>query len=587
MKKSLLLLVSISSLCLLNACGGGSGGGGTRQVQTLLLASTVPPAATAGVVYPGFTFTVASGGTAPFTLSESGALPPGLSLSTGGALSGTPTHVGSFPITVSVKDSSSPQQTASQAFTIFVNNAGNLAISSTPPPPAVTVGNVYPNFTFIATGGVGPLTWSETGALPPGLVLSNSGALFGTPTSAGSFPITVMVRDSLGENAIPQNFTIRISSQGSVFTQAGSMETPRQSHTATMLNSGKVLVTGGLENNNNALATAEAFDPVSRTFTSTGSMETAREAHTATLLSILSSSNGKVLVTGGLDNNNNPLATAELFDPASGTFTPTTGTMETAREAHTATQLKDGKVLVTGGFDGGNVLATAELFDPGTGTFSPTGTMKAARARHTATLLSDGRVLVTGGRGIHQTNCPADCADSLATAELFDPSTESFTPTGTTMETERATHTATLLSDGKVLVTGGIDRFGFASASAELFDPASETFTPTGSMETARESHTATLRNDGTVLVTGGAILVPAFCGNNCSTLAPVSLSTAELFDPTTKTFTGTADLGTARYSHTATLLNDGSVLVTGGDDSALNGRFEVSTVLSTAELYQ
>jgi WD40 repeat protein len=400
-----------------------------------------------------------------------------------------------------------------------------------------------------------------------------------------------MVQDSLGENATPQNFTIQISSQGSGFIPAASMETPRQSHAATMLNTGKVLVTGGLDNNNNALATAELFDPASGTFTpTTGSMETAREAHTATLLSILSSSNGKVLVTGGLDNNNNPLATAELFDPASGTFTPT-GIMETGREAHTATQLKDGRVLVTGGFEhdfNENALATAELFDPATGTFSPTGSMKAARGEHTATLLSDGKVLVTGGIGSGRpSNCPASCVDSLATAELFDPSTESFTPTGTTMETERARHTATLLSDGKVLVTGGIEKFGFASASAELFDPASGTFTPTGIMETGREAHTATLRNDGTVLVTGGAILVSAFCGNNCSTLAPVSLLFAELFDPTTKTFTGTADLGTARFSHTATLLNDRSVLVTGGDDSAVNGRFQVSTVLSTAELYQ
>lgn len=262
MKKSLLLLLNFHFLppqCVW---------WWKQQVQTLLLASAIPPAATAGVAYPGFTFTVASGGTAPFTLSESGALPPGLSLSTGGALSGTPTHVGSFPITVSVKDSSSPQQTASQAFTIVVNSSGNLAISSTPPAPAVTVGNVYPSLTFMATGGVAPLIWSETGALPPGLVLSNGGALSGTPTSAGSFPITVMVQDSLGENATPQNFTIQISSQGSVFNPAASMETPRQSHTATMLNSGKVLVTGGLDNNNNALATAEMFDPASSSFTS-------------------------------------------------------------------------------------------------------------------------------------------------------------------------------------------------------------------------------------------------------------------------------------------------------------------------------
>ncbi len=109
----------------------------------------------------------------------------------------------------------------------------------------------------------------------------------------------------------------------------------------------------------------------------------------------------------------------------------------------------------------------------------------------------------------------------------------------------------------------------------------------TGSMETAREAHTATLRNDGTVLVAGGAVLVPASCGNNCSILAPVSLLSAELFYPATKTFVGTGDLCTARFLHTATLLNDGSVLVTGGADSTVNGRLQVSTVLSTTELYQ
>ena len=112
-------------------------------------------------------------------------------------------------------------------------------------------------------------------------------------------------------------------------------------------------------------------------------------------------------------------------------------------------------------------------------------------------------------------------------------------------------------------------------------------FTAIGTMEIARESHTATLLNSGNVLVVGGATLVPAFCGNNCSYLAPASLSQCELFNPATQTFTATRDLGTARFLHTATLLSDGSVLVTGGADSKVIGRQQVSTVLSTTELFQ
>src|SRR5271169_819054 len=161
-----------------------------------------------------------------------------------------------------------------------------------------------------------------------------------------------------------------------------------------------------------------------------------------------------------------------------------------------------------------------------------------------------------------------------------------FIPAGS-METPRESHTATMLNSGKVLVTGGLDSNNNALATAEIFDPTTGNFSPTGSMETAREAHTATQLKDGKVHVTGGAIIVSASCGNNCSTLAPVSLFSAELFNPATKTFTGTADLGTARFSHTATLLNNGSVLVTGGDDSKVNGRLQVSIVLSTAELYQ
>jgi hypothetical protein len=192
----------------------------------------------------------------------------------------------------------------------------------------------------------------------------------------------------------------------------GRMETARAYQTATLLNDGTVLVAGGFDGNT-GLATAEVFDPNSGMFTPTnGNMETPRFDHTATLLDHGSAlTNGKVLVTGGSRLNRTEYATAELFDPHSRTFTPTNRNMKTPRAFHTATLLHDGTVLVTGGVVtvGNRVyvdVATAEVFDPNSGFFSSKGSMIFARARHTATLLSDGiTVLVTGG----------------GTAELFDP----------------------------------------------------------------------------------------------------------------------------------------------------------------------
>jgi Galactose oxidase, central domain len=545
----------------------GCGRGGTA-IPLLVVSSTVlPPAGVATDVYPSFTFT-ATGGLPPLTWSEVGALPPGLMFSSSGLLSGTPTSAGSFRITVTVKDGSSSQQTASQQFTILIKNPPPPAINTSPPPPTGAVGLPYnpglPGFTFTATGGLPPLTWSEVGALPPGLMFSSSGLLSGTPTSAGSFPITVLVQDSVGQSANPQNFTLEVSGQGSGFALTGSMATARSEHTATLLNNGKVLVIGGYSFNGE-LSSAELFDPATGAFTPTGSMVTARFDHTATLLS-----NGKVLVTGGRNSGTSTYSTAELFDPATGAFTPT-GSLATERAMHTATLLNSGKVLVTGGFNSINpgALATAELFDPATGAFTPTGSMAAGRESHTATLLNNGKVLITGG---NPDNFPSSTDGS---AELFDPATGAFRRTGS-MAAGRAGHTAALLNGGRVLVTGGFYvptdlSPGGTNATAELFDPATGAFTPTGSMETARSLHTATLRNDGTVLVAGGEI-------------ASNGLASAELFNPADGTFLPTGSMGTIRSRHTATLLLDGRVLVTGGI-CTMSGTCPL--VLSTAELFQ
>jgi hypothetical protein len=179
-------------------------------------------------------------------------------------------------------------------------------------------------------------------------------------------------------------------------------------------------------------------------------MAVGRFLYTATLLQ-----NGKVLIVGGaLTSTSDPVATAEIYDPATGIFTMT-HEMATAREQHTATLLADGRVLIVGGTTSTGTsdlqpTATAEVYDPSTGSFSVTGSMAEARTYHTATLLPSGKVLVAGG-------------DENSTAEVYDPATASFSTIGG-MEIGRSGHTATLLPNGSVLVVGGGIFAGLASA---------------------------------------------------------------------------------------------------------------------------
>jgi hypothetical protein len=499
-------------------------------------------------IFEGFTI-VATGGVPPYSWSSS-SLPPGLSVnSNNGEILGAPTLAGSYQIVATVADSGTPSVTTKGNYTIVINNPQPPVINTTPAPPGGTVNQPY-RFTFTARGGLPPYqNWIETGALPAGLSpLMSGGVLAGTPTVTGSFPITVTVQDSIPQTSAPQDFTIQIFAHG--FRATGSMAAPRVSHTATMLNTGKVLVAGGTDGIGNPIATAELYDPTTGSFFATGNMGTARAHFAATLLT-----SGKVLVTGGLDRSGNPIATAELYDPTAGTFSPTTGSMQFVHASHTATLLNTGKVLVAGW---GN--ATAELFDPATGTFAATGSMATARVGHTATLLNGGKVLVSGGI---QGAPPATTV--LAEAELYDPLSGSFTPTLGTLATARQLHTASLLSDGKVLVAGGLDSTGNATAIAEVFDPTTQLFTVTkGNMGTVRAFHTATVLKDKTVLLTGGD------AGSG-------PLATAELYDPTAETFSPTGSMGTGRSDHTASLLPDGTVLVAGG---AGGGE-------ATAELYQ
>jgi Bacterial Ig-like domain (group 3)/IPT/TIG domain/Galactose oxidase, central domain/Kelch motif len=294
------------------------------------------------------------------------------------------------------------------------------------------------------------------------------------------------------------------------------------------------------------------------TFTATGNLNVARSDQTATPLQ-----NGLVLLEGGEDTGGS-LASAELYNPATGSFA-LTGSLNQARSWQTATLLNDGKVLVVGGYyldESQNVvvLASAELYDPTTGSFTVTGSLNTARMLPTATLLMNGKVLIAGGRDAN--------GNTLASAELYDPATGIFTTTGS-MNTARSYDTATLLPNGDVLIVGGALEEAYSWSflnSAEIYDPSVGTFLPTGSMTVARWTHTATLVNNGEVLVAGGY-----GAGSN-------TLNSAELYDPSSGAFTLTGSLVEGRSSPTATLLINGQVLFVGGTNQGVN--------VSDAELY-
>ena len=296
----------------------------------------------------------------------------------------------------------------------------------------------------------------------------------------------------------------------------------------------------------NALGVAYGTDKIA--VPPVSSMNQERYSHTATLLP-----NGKVLVAGGygvpLNNIGFPTNTAELFDPATGRWSPT-GRMHRSHGLHTATLMLNGQVLVLDVFG-------AELYDPATGEWSLTGQPSSPHNLHTATLLPDGRVLVAGGLGNHP--------------EIYHPATGKWTSTGV-LHRERTAHTATLLPNGVVLIAGGVDTDQNALNISELFDPTSGQWALTGAMNGARSLHTATLQVNGQVLAVGG-------------TDGFGILRTAERYDPDTGLWSPvTGRMTERRYYHTAALLPNGLVLVMGGE---IDSRGTVEFIEPNGQVWQ
>lgn len=318
---------------------------------------------------------------------------------------------------------------------------------------------------------------------------------------------------------------------------------PRAAHTATRLTDGRVLIAGGCVADSCELgpasAATELFDPATGAFTPGPAMSEQRVSHVAILLA-----DGRVLIAGGWGPGR-PLASADLYDPVTDTITPT-GPMATPRADPVIALLPDGGVLIAGGDDGDRPLASAERFDPETGLFSPAGTMYDARSSHVLAPLPDGRLLIAGGMG--------DGERLLAGAERYDPNTGVFSRTGD-LATARFKHAAAVLGDGGVLVAGGASGQSAADSlrSAERYDPVTGVFSPAGEMTFARYKFAAAVATlaDGGVLLAGGAPTLETF--HSDAGFAPISGS-----------------LPAALSFSTATVLDDGRVLITGGYDDRI-----------------
>jgi Fe-S cluster assembly iron-binding protein IscA len=405
----------------------------------------------------------------------------------------------------------------SATLTVGGNGGMLTSITVTAPSSSVAAGSTDQ---FTATGHysdgstqnlTSAATWNSTNTAVA--TISNTAGTQGLATGVaiGSTNITASMNGVIGGAD-----TLTVASGFSfALVPTGSMNAERWGHTATLLTNGMVLIAGGIRGidccgNIGHLASAELYDPAAGTFTPTGSMAAARIGHTATLLN-----NGTVLITGGI-NSVTILSGAEIYNPANGTFTPT-GSMINEREEHVATLLNNGKVLITGGSTNLGFIANAELYDPATGTFTPAGSMTTARGNLTATLLNNGKVLI------------ADAGSS----ELYDPGNGTFT--STVSNVQNSSGTATLLNNGMVLL------------GAVVYDPVTDTFTPTG----VPFYLAPTLLNNGMVLFTGGN--------------RDDSITNLEMYDPAVRTLTPSGVLTPGHNQSTATRLSNGMVLIAGG----------------------
>ena len=383
------------------------------------------------------------------------------------------------------------------------DGSASSAISVTVNQRTSTTGIVVnPTTVVVGQSSTATITLTDSGSVPPGTAdtFSTTGA---PATGRTGFTVTlfadglVLVAGGTAANGTTVLNSAEIYSvSGATFSATGNLNTARTGAVAVLLPNGKILVAGGSGNGtaNGALNTAELFDPSAGAFTATSQNMTApRFGTTATLLNT-----GKVLIAGGV-NSGGVLNSAELYDPAADTFTAT-GNLNTARSGMSATLLGTGNVLIAGGSSNGTAngaLDNGELFDPagnsGAGAFSAISgvgsTLVANRWQPEAALLLSGKVLIAGGQ---------NSGGALVNADLYDPVANAFTASNDSMAQARANGSAISLPSGMVLLAGGT-----TSQAVDLYDADTDKFDTTGSLQHSDNGLMATLLNNGDVLIVG------------------------------------------------------------------------------------
>jgi len=353
--------------------------------------------------------------------------------------------------------------------------------------------------------------------------------------------------------------------QGITWTPANHMNKARAFFAAVELLNGNVLVAGGFDGSIPSIfPDAEIYDWHTGEWTGIAHMNTARSAPGAVRLE-----GGGVMVIGGADENFNFLASAEIYDPSTDTWSTTGPMLEPRFEDFAAVLLPGRKVLIAGGWAGPTAppfvpLQTAEIYDQKTNTWTGTGKMNVARGELAAVVLQDGRVLVVGG--------VAGDGTPLKSAEIYDLRTGIWTLTKGSMRDGRNDLALVELRDGRVLAAGGeMDAQGDRNMSAEIFDPHTERWTPTAPMTVARSEveYASVLLPDGRVLVPGG------YTANS----TPVKSS--DLYDPRTGTWTASGDMSVVRAGHSSIVLRGNrGVLVMGGlgpDDNTATASVDIA----------
>lgn len=404
----------------------------------------------------------------------------------------------------------------------------------------------------------------------------------------GRVDVTVVGEDGTSPIVPSDSFSVQAPAGGSWSTAPGC-KALACTGPPVMLADGRVLVEGaggigGYEGVGGELAVdrgtteAEIFDPATNSWSTAGSMLHSRALQSAVVLN-----SGTVLVAGGYDDDLHSTNSAELYDPGTGRWTAT-GPMHATRADFVMVRLRDGRVLAAGGRDGpsaGPVHATssAEIYDPSSGRWTEVSHMTMPRSTSVkAVLLPSGTVLVAGGTPFQEH------ADGVAdgSAELFDPATGKWTATGS-MTLPRNNFTLTLLKTGDVLAAGGwiqhAARNAITYALAELYDPSTGTWEPTGPMATPHAYDAATLLQNGRVLVTGGEIIESNTCANST---ACAQENEAEEYDPGTGGWSEVTPMPLWRFAHDATTLDDGRVLLTGGVEQNETSTVGAATLLFT-----